>query len=115
MNASVDSVFPEKYRILSGSTLKVIAVVTMLIDHIGAILLSMYQPALKTLFTLFGREYSVYLIFRDIGRVAFPIFCFLLLEGFLHTHDRFRYGMNLFIFSLISFGSGAPGGIFFPL
>lgn len=44
----------------------------------------------------------MYLIFRDIGRVAFPIFCFLLLEGFLHTHDRFRYGMNLFIFSLIS-------------
>ena len=102
MNVSAESVFPEKYRILSGSTLKVIAVVTMLIDHIGAILLSMYQPALKTLFTLFGREYSVYLIFRDIGRVAFPIFCFLLLEGFLHTHDRFRYGMNLFIFSLIS-------------
>ena len=102
MNVSAESVFPEKYRILSGSTLKVIAVVTMLIDHIGAILLSMYQPALKTLFTLFGREYSVYLIFRDIGRVAFPIFCFLLLEGFLHTHDRFRYDMNLFIFSLIS-------------
>ena len=102
MNVSAESVFPEKYRILSGSTLKVIAVVTMLIDHIGAVLLSMYQPALKTLFTLFGREYSVYLIFRDIGRVAFPIFCFLLLEGFLHTHDRFRYGMNLFIFSLIS-------------
>ena len=35
MNASVDSVFPEKYRILSGSALKMIAVITMLIDHIG--------------------------------------------------------------------------------
>ena len=77
MNASVDSVFPEKYRILSGSALKMIAVITMLIDHIGAVLLSMYQPAQKILFTLFSREYTVYLIFRDIGRAAFPIFCFL--------------------------------------
>ena len=32
MNASVDYVFPEKYRILSGSALKMIAVITMLID-----------------------------------------------------------------------------------
>ena len=38
MNASVDSVFPEKYRILSGSALKMIAVITMLIDHLGAVL-----------------------------------------------------------------------------
>ena len=102
MNISADSVFPEKCRILSGSSLKVIAIVTMLIDHIGAVLLSMYQPALNVLFTLFGREYSVYLIFRDIGRVAFPIFCFLLLEGFRHTRSRFRYGRNLLLFALIS-------------
>ena len=106
MNASVDSVFPEKYRILSGSALKMIAVITMLIDHTGAVLLSMYPPAQKVLFTLLGREYSVYLIFRDIGRVAFPIFCFLLLEGFRHTRSRFRYGpvsYQCFFFSARSF------------
>ena len=74
MNASVDSVFPEKYRILSGSALKMIAIITMLIDHIGAVLLSMYQPAQKILFTLFGREYTVYLIFRDIGRASHLLF-----------------------------------------
>lgn len=102
MNASVDSVFPEKYRILSGSALKMIAIITMLIDHTGAVLLSMYPPAQKVLFTLLGREYSVYLIFRDIGRVAFPIFCFLLLEGFRHTRSRLRYGRNLLLFALIS-------------
>ena len=102
MNASVDSVFPEKYRILSGSALKMIAIITMLIDHIGAVILSMYPPAQKVLFTLLGREYSVYLIFRDIGRVAFPIFCFLLLEGLRHTRSRFLYGRNLLLFALIS-------------
>ena len=89
MNASVDSVFPEKYRILSGSALKMIAIITMLIDHIGAVILSMYPPAQKVLFTLLGREYSVYLIF-------------LLLEGFRHTRSRFRYGRNLLLFALIS-------------
>ena len=36
MNASVDSVFPEKYRILSGSALKMIAIITMLIDQHAA-------------------------------------------------------------------------------
>ena len=102
MNAPADSIFPEKYQILSGSALKVIAIITMLIDHIGAVLLSMYLPAQRVLFTLFGRDYSVYLIFRDIGRVAFPIFCFLLLEGFRHTRSRFRYGRNLLLFALIS-------------
>lgn len=72
MNASVDSVFPEKYRILSGSALKMIAVITMLIDHIGAVLLSMYQPAQKILFTLFGREYTVYLISAISEELLFP-------------------------------------------
>ena len=59
MNESVDYVFQEKYRILSGCALKMIAMITMLIDHIGAVLLSMYQPAQKILFTLYGRENSV--------------------------------------------------------
>lgn len=56
----------------------------------------------EILFTLFGREYTVYLIFRDIGRAAFPIFCFLLLEGFRHTRSRFLYGRNLLLFALLS-------------
>ena len=60
MNASVDSVFPEKYRILSGSALKMIAVITMLIDHIGAVLLSMYQPAQKNpVYTFRQRIYCI--------------------------------------------------------
>lgn len=96
------SIFPERMQILSGSALKMIAVITMLIDHTAAILLSKYGPAMRTLFTLNGRDYTFYRICRDIGRVAFPIYCFLLIEGFLHTRNRFRYGRNLLLFALLS-------------
>lgn len=89
-------------QILNGSVLKMIAIITMLIDHTAAVLLSQYGPALQTLFTLNGKNYSLYRICRDVGRVAFPIYCFLLVEGFLHTRNRFRYGRNLLLFALIS-------------
>ena len=76
---------PGKYRVLSGSALKLIAVVTMLIDHIGFALLSQ-NPIV--LFSAFGYSVTLYSIARSIGRIAFPIFAFLLVEGFLHTRNR---------------------------
>ena len=93
------SLFPEKYRILSGSTLKVIAVVTMIIDHIGA-----YFPRPTAAVVLFRGilNMRLYTVLRFIGRLSFPIFCFLLVEGYLHTHDRKKYGIRLFLFALIS-------------
>ncbi len=64
--------------------LKLIAITSMLIDHIGAILL------------------PENLVLRCIGRIAFPIFCFLLTEGFFHTRDIYRYGYRLALFALLS-------------
>ena len=96
------SFLPARFQILSGSGLKLIAIITMLIDHTAAVLLSIYPPAMTPLFYIGGRGYSAYRICRDIGRIAFPIFCFLLIEGFLHTRNRWRYGRNLFLFALIS-------------
>ena len=96
------SFMPEKLRILSGSSLKVLAMVIMLIDHTASFLLRHYPPAIAPWIQIGSTTYSLYRVMRDVGRAAFPIFCFLLVEGFLHTHDRFKYGRNLLIFACIS-------------
>lgn len=89
----------KKYCFLSGSMLKLIAVVSMLIDHIAAILLCTMRDEVAY---VLPENMLLYKLMRGIGRISFPIYCFLLVEGFLHTHDRKKYGINLFLFALIS-------------
>lgn len=108
---------------LSGAVLKMIAVVTMLIDHTGAAIFEgVVLPRLGALngyFLMYQYAYAgtipqevladpnfnwilLTFIMRQIGRIAFPIYCFLLVEGFLHTRDRKKYALRLGIFALIS-------------
>ena len=88
---------------ISGSVLKVIAVLSMLIDHVAGHILSRYESLNKVLFTVAGTKYSVVTILRNFpGRLAFPIFCFLLVEGFRHTRNRTKYALNLAAFALWS-------------
>lgn len=64
--------------------LKIIACICMLIDHVGAIL------------------YPNEMWLRAVGRIAFPIFCYLIVEGYVHTRNVRKYAIRLFIFALIS-------------
>ncbi len=75
---------------LSGNTLKIIAAVSMLIDHTGAILF----PEMR--------------ILRILGRIAFPIFSYMISEGCIYTRNKGRYLGTIFamavIYQLVYFG-----------
>ena len=94
-------VVPQTQRpALSGTALKRLALCSMLLDHLGASCLeagvfSRPGPISEPLLTLD-------LCLRWAGRLAFPIYCFLLVEGFLHTHDFKKYALRMLGFALIS-------------
>ena len=88
-------------RGVPGSVLKWVAIITMLIDHIGVVLVlgwakyrHYWGPGIESKF--------FYYFIRSIGRLGFPLFCFLLAEGFIHTRSRWKYLLRLFVFALIS-------------
>ena len=91
----------KQYQVLSGSTLKLIAVITMLIDHTTLWIMTLYPLAGEPLFHLEG-PLTYYWLGRSIGRIAFPIYCFLIAEGSRHTHDKKQYGIRLLLFALVS-------------
>lgn len=90
---------PARMRILSGSMLKMIAIVAMLIDHVA----HLFRIGTETvLFSLGEHSLTLYSLLRYVGRIAFPLFAFLLIEGFLHTKNRKKYAIRLSLFALIS-------------
>lgn len=93
-------------KCISGSTIKIVAMLCMLIDHIAAGVYSRYIGAhdLANLNVLKDvNAYSVtYLLMRLIGRVAFPIFIFLMIEGFVHTKSKLKYLSRMMLFALVS-------------
>jgi hypothetical protein len=91
-----------KWQVISGSWLKLLAMATMLVDHLAAFYLCNDSRFLEPLFMIGHKYVSVYALLRIMGRLSFPIFAFLVVEGFLHTHDRRKYGRNLFLFALLS-------------
>lgn len=70
-------------KIFSQEGLKILACVTMLLDHIG----EMFAPLIL--------NDGVYYTLRIIGRLAFPLYCFLLAEGVAYTKNPVKYGLRL--------------------
>lgn len=79
---------PKSLRGLTAARLKLLAMTLMFIDHIGGYLLPF--------------ESSFYPLCRGVGRLAFPIFCFLIAEGARHTRSMPKYMARLAAFAFIS-------------
>ena len=69
---------------MTSFTLKLIAMITMFIDHFGYAIMGQFS------------------FFNLFGRLAFPIFAFQISEGFIHTKSVKKYLLRLIIFALIS-------------
>ena len=69
---------------LDTNLLKLVAVIAMLIDHVG------------------GAFFPTVPVFRWIGRMAFPLFCYCMTVGLLYTHDVRRYLGRLAVFAVVS-------------
>lgn len=79
---------PKFQKGLAGANLKLIALLSMLTDHICAV--------------FFSSSAAARIVRNTAGRVAMPIYIFLLCEGFFHTRSRKKYAVLLLITAVIS-------------
>lgn len=87
---------------LSNAVLKNIAYLTMFIDHFFAVVfMEMIRNGLAAAYGADLFE-GIYWAGRAIGRIAFVLFSYLAVEGFLHTRSRSKYLLRLGTFALVS-------------
>lgn len=98
-------------QFLTGNSLKIIAVLSMVVDHTCKIVLQWLLSNYWWVMADNGQmsQEQVYKIdnfirfdLQSIGTIAFPLFCFLLAEGFQHTRNRKKYVGLMLVFALIS-------------
>ena len=104
MDKDTNTVFTAKKPRLSCNVLKLIACIFMFTDHFGYGVLHNYL--LTHGMDLMPEEYkllnTVYEVCHGIGRLAFPIFCFFIVEGFLRTRSILKYMARMAVFAVIS-------------
>ena len=74
----------KKWQVLDGTSLKLIAMISMVFDHVG------------------DNFFPEQLWMRVIGRIALPIFAFFVAECFCHTRDRKKYLLRMGVFACLS-------------
>lgn len=78
---------------MTASVLKIIAMIAMLIDHVGAYIELSGNPIIP---------YEYTFLMRGIGRIALPIFAFFIVEGFYRTRNLDKYIFRIHLFAIIS-------------
>ena len=86
---------PKRLQVLNGAQLKYMAFLSMLLDHVNNSMITPYLDG-KGLLLHVSNLLSI------LGRVAFPLFMFFLVEGFFKTRSRKKYLINLLIFGILS-------------
>ena len=86
----------KKYQFCSSFIMKVAALSFMAIDHLGEILNIYFKIGEKT-----NALFPLYLTMIIIGRLALPLFCFMIAQGMLHTKSYQRYALRLGIMALL--------------
>ena len=90
---------------IPGSVLKYLAVISMLVDHTAAtVVRRLYTAASSGSTELLSASFykSLYFYMRRFGRLAFPIYCFLIVEGITHTKNINKYIGRMFLFAVLS-------------
>ncbi len=99
-----------KKKGITKNGIKMVAIITMFIDHFAAIL---FETALMNAGSSgvaviggmqidFNTLYMIDFCMRMIGRIAFPIFCYSLVEGFCYTKNVWKYVLRLAVFAIVT-------------
>lgn len=88
MGGQVQTAAEDRLNILNRDVIKYIAMFTMLLNHIAHVFLP--------------RGTALCEILEDIGFFTAPVMCYFLVEGYMHTRSKVKYGLRLFLFSLLS-------------
>ena len=95
---------PEEYCVITADILKWIALVTMTLDHAAECVIRGFVASQGALLSQQGFQIidAAYTAMRHLGRMAFPLFAFLLVEGFYRTRSRLKYIGRVFLTALVS-------------